>query len=67
MKTKEEYIMESESIAERFVLVWFALTPIDERVYNPEGDGNNFEMIQDLKESEPRYFKYLINQFSVLS
>ena len=67
MKTKEEYIMESESIAERFVLEWFALTPIDERVYNPEGDGNNFEMIQDLIESEPRYFKYLINQFSVLS
>ena len=46
MKTKEEYIMESESIAERFVLEWFALTPIDERFYNPEGDGNNFEMIQ---------------------
>ena len=67
MKTKEEYIMESESIAERFVLEWFALTPIDERVYNPEGNGNNFEMIEDLKENEPRYFKYLINQFSVLS
>ena len=67
MKTKEEYIMESESIAERFVLEWFTLTPIDERVYNPEGNGNNFEMIEDLKENEPRYFKYLINQFSVLS
>ena len=67
MKTKEEYIMENESIAERFVLEWFTLTPIDERVYNPEGNGNNFEMIEDLKENEPRYFKYLINQFSVLS
>ena len=67
MKTKEEYIMENESIAERFVLEWFTLTPIDERVYNPEWNGNNFEMIEDLKENEPRYFKYLINQFSVLS
>ena len=67
MKTKEEYIMENESIAERFVLEWFTLTPIDERVYNPDVNGNNFEMIEDLKENEPRYFKYLINQFSVLS
>ena len=65
MKSKEEYIMDSVTLAKDFVSMWLSYTPIDERVYNPKGTHTDFEMIEILKEEEPRYFKYLLTQFSV--